>query len=346
MSKVHGVFLWLGMGSFLIFHRPRWLLMPQVYVSALICAAIISPILLWNIQYDFATYRFHSARVVVEEFSILWKSFGREILGQLGFNNPVNVIVIIAAFAWWRQKRIRTPEALLVFNLIGMPLALLLLCIALFRSSTLPHWSGPAYVSLLPLAGIFLAEKAKRLIPTAVKAALASFLIFITGYFATTKYYPGTFGSRNSNNLGSGDVTLDMYGWKEAGEQFHSYFIGEIKAGIMPANATMVTPHWWGAHVEYYFARPAGITMLGAGEPFYLHHYLWLNPKRLPAVNSEDAYCIIPSDDRYDLPYEYYEDISLATSILVKRGGLPAHTFKVYRLRHLKQPLPRIREPR
>ncbi|RYY99793.1 MAG: glycosyltransferase family 39 protein, partial [Chitinophagaceae bacterium] len=44
LSKVHGVFLWFGFGLYILFCRRAWLARPQLYVAALLTAAIASPI--------------------------------------------------------------------------------------------------------------------------------------------------------------------------------------------------------------------------------------------------------------------------------------------------------------
>ncbi|RYY87599.1 MAG: glycosyltransferase family 39 protein, partial [Chitinophagaceae bacterium] len=97
LGKVHGVFLWFGMGLFILFQQRSWLKRPQLYVSALLTAAIASPVLLWNIQNDFITYRFHSERVAVQQWAINWSGFARELGGQILYNNPVNVILVVMA---------------------------------------------------------------------------------------------------------------------------------------------------------------------------------------------------------------------------------------------------------
>src|SRR4030095_12009312 len=74
MSKFHGVFLWMAMAAFIIFLKRSWLSRPQLYTAGLVTLIIISPIFIWNIQNHFATYRFHSGRVEINEAAIHWRS--------------------------------------------------------------------------------------------------------------------------------------------------------------------------------------------------------------------------------------------------------------------------------
>ena len=90
MSKVHGAFLWIGLGMYILFLKNSWLKKPHVYIAFLITVIIISPIFFWNLKYDFATFHFHVSRVHVDEFILQWRFFFKELGSQAGFNNPIN----------------------------------------------------------------------------------------------------------------------------------------------------------------------------------------------------------------------------------------------------------------
>jgi hypothetical protein len=130
-----------------------------------------------------------------------------------------------------------------------------------------------------------------------------------------------------------------MFGWSDAGGQFRALYENDVAEGDMPANAAMVTSHWWGAHVEYYFSRPAGLKMLGLGST-KTGQYLWLNKKRMKEADLQKVYCVVPSTDRYRVPFDFYESAELARVIDIIRNGRPAHRFYVYRLKGLKKAIP------
>lgn len=340
MSKVHGAFLWIGLGGFILFQRNSWLKKPQLYIALLITTIIISPIFFWNVYYDFATFRFHSNRVDVDELVFQWKFFFKELSMQIGFNNPINVFIVLAALvAWFRGKVVYQP-ALAVYTFVAIPLSVLLLFVSIFRNVTLPHWSGPAYVSLMPLAAVWLAGVSKNRFPKILGWALGIFLFGYLSYSAVVKFYPGTYGSQKEENFGRGDITLDMYGWRKASQVFDSLHRDDVAKSLVPRNAALVTTHWWGAHVEYYFGRANGLKMMGIGGPQYLNEYLWTNKWRQAEVDLDNAYCIIPVDDKYRIPPGWFEKIELALTITVNRNGKPAHKFLVYRLRGMKKPVP------
>jgi len=327
---------------YILFVKTAWLKRPHVYFAFLITVIIISPIFFWNIRYDFVTFRFHGSRVGVDEFILQWKYFFKELGSQVGFHNPVNFFLIALASVSFFRKRIQQHPAITIFMFIGIPLAILLLFISLFRNVTLPHWSGPAYVSLLPLAAVWLAKHSTNPFPNILRWGLGVFLFIYLGYSLAVKFYPGTYGSHQVENYGRGDITLDMYGWRKAAGKFDSLYKDDVAKNKMPVNPTMATAHWWGAHVEYYFARPLHLKMIGFGHPWQLNEYLWANKWRQPGADLNWAYCIIPVDDKYSLPTDFYQTKEQALVIDVNRGGQPAHRFLVYRLKGLKKPVPGI----
>lgn len=343
MSKVHGIFIWVGLGTYIIIFRRSWLANPKMYVSILITLLIVSPILIWTVHYDFLTYRFNSGRIVIKGYPLNWHSFFSEIVGQFLINNPFNVVFVLVSLLGWLRYQKHFPKALTVYNFIALPLITLLLLISLYRT-TLPHWSGPAYVALIPFAAISLESLSKaKYYPKLLILSLGVYILFMIACPFFINYYPGHLGSNRLSDLGKGDITLDMVGWREAGKQFESLYKKEISAGLMPENTPVVCNKWWGAHVEYYFCRPLNIQMIGLGEMNELHEYTWMNNKRKSKVDMSTAYCIVNSDDYYnvhDQYRDYYSQVDTIQIIHILRGHQPAHDFVIYRLKGWKNNLP------
>lgn len=343
MSKVHGVFLWGGAGLYILLHRRAWLLLPKVYASAGVTLALVSPILFWNLQYDFATYKFHSERVVVDGWVLNLRSFAEELLGQAFFNNPVNFLLILVASTSNRKQLRRHWPKVAFFCYTALPLIAVLLYLSLFRT-VYPHWSGPAYVSLLPVAAAYLAsKKAAPLFPAWIKASLLATFLFMAGWPLLLRYYPGTWGSKSNLVRGTYDVSLDRYGWKKAGQLFADYYRQQQKSGVIAPRTPLVCATWWGAHVDYYFGRPAGAHMMGLGSLQQVHHYLWTNVLLRDSVNMQQAFCIVPSDEFYRPAQafkHYYRKIEAVQRITLYRNKIAARHFYVYRLSGWKGALP------
>lgn len=342
MSKVHGVFLWLGFGLYILFYKRSLLLNGYLYISVLITLLAISPIILWNIENDFITYTFHSDRVTINR-GVNISSFFREFFGGLFYNNPVNyVLIIITLVAVFRNRaslNISLPIKRLLL-LLSLPLIVILLFVALFRD-TLPHWSGPGYTALLFLASAFVDSK------TGTKSALRKIPPY-SGIFAGTiafvaiiliNFYPGTTGKKEPEKLGRNDVTLDMYNWGFFKDAFKKLRDKDIREGR--TSTTFIINNKWfpGAHIDNYIAQPLQLDFIAVGALHDIHTYAWLNKQRKGLKTGDDAYFITFSNSFKD-PEELYKDsfgkINPPVTVTQYRGGKPARNMLVYLLEDYK----------
>ncbi len=330
MSKVHGVFLWCGVFLYALVYRRAWFTNKGFYIAAVITALVISPIIIWNIQNDFITYRFHSERVIVNEGSGLsFMGLLREIIGQLVINNPFTVGLIIFFFS--KKYITKTTNTTRVFKLMGIPLLSIIFFLSIFRT-TLPHWSGPAYISLLPIAAIGFAEINISTYKVLFKSAIIYVFIFLLLVIAAVNFYPATFGSKNEREFGKNDISLDAYGWKEAGEKFSFYYNTQHTYNNKPP---LLCNTWWGGHDEYYFARPLGVKMIGLGNVLNIHQYAWRLGVDTIKLNMDTAYTIVHSYDYFDVKKafeKYYSKIDSVQTMPVFRAGKRAYYFNVWRL--------------
>lgn len=342
MSKVHGAFLWIGFGLYILFTKREYLRLPQLYVAAFITALIISPIFLWNIQNNFITYRYHSERVTVHGFALNYTGFARELFGEIFYNNPLLVFIIATALISWRKIRAGRVATLKLYNFIALPMIGVLIMLSLFRD-TLPHWSGPAYVTLIPIAAIYLSKNGKGL--QKARWALGIMVCIAIAGLCLINFYPGTMGDKSPKELGYGDFTLDMYGWREAGEEFQKLYKKEQASGVMAPQAPVICYRWFpAANEDYYFCREVEAPVIGLGTVHDLHHYVWLNSYRLHETNLQQAYCIVPSHESYDVRAQYssyYKKVDSITTINNYRGGKMCRSFSVWRLQGWKNaPVP------
>ena len=96
LSKYSGAFIWIGVGLYVIFYSRKEFKNPYMYLSLIISALCLSPVLVWNINNEFISFTFHGNRVgFFGEFRP--ECFLAELLGELGYNNPVNYVLIIIA---------------------------------------------------------------------------------------------------------------------------------------------------------------------------------------------------------------------------------------------------------
>lgn len=332
LSKVHGVFLWVGFLGYVIFNRRDLLRLPALYGGIIISAAMLAPSIGWTVNNHFATVNYHAARVGFTSFSAA--SFARELVGQVLYANPVNFVIIGQALFFYRRY---CPFAVLL-KWLSLPLILTVLSISFFNE-TLPHWSGPAYCTLLPLTAKYLRNiQLPGRTPGRVRVSLVFLCIALFALVAVIKYYPGSLGKKSGIELGAGDPSLDITGWKAFSDSLEIRMAGQQPPGCM------ITNFWFpGGQLAYYVSPAVNIPTRVVGRLNDIHHFAWLN-SRLPALlPGQDAWFVTTSN-YLRLPSSKlagcFKTIDLPISIPQYRSGKPVRYFYIYPLRHYLGGLP------
>jgi len=335
LSKYSGVFLWIGMGLYILIFDRKQLKNPYLYLSLLLSAICCVPILYWNLKYDFISFSFHGERVGGNSINL--GTFGTELAGEFLYNNPVNVILaVIAIITAFKKKTGMETSSQRLILCIALPMIMVFWVFSLMRP-TLPHWNAPAYVTLILLTAVWLENKntdSNRL-PRSITAALAVLLLTLvigvaeikTGFIPLDKH-------TEPEQLGRDDFTLDMYGWRQLGKKFADFREEKIAEGIMKAEDGIVANQWFPlANLDYYVARPLKMRVMGLGWPEQLHKYLWINDERGGFHLDEDYWFL--TDSRYlKDPKETYQwffkEIELVGIIPIERNGKTVKNFFVY----------------
>ncbi len=333
LCKVHGVFLWVGLGLYIIKYERKLFKAGGLYLAAVITLCVVSPIIWWNVANDFITYRFHSGRVTVQESLFHPDYFFQALGGQIIYNNPVNAGLMIVSL--WKLRSVEFLDKLAARFVIanGMPLIIVVTVMSLFNSM-LPHWSGPAFVVLTLLPAAYLREKAMIFIPRVVGISMGLILVAMATAIILIKSYPGTIGSKEESNYGQDDFTLDLSGWKQFANDFTPWLKEQEAAGVIEPDLSIVIHKWFpGAHIEYYVARPLGKPVIGVGQWLDLHQYFWLNKRRPELKSGDNALCIVPSNYPMYMDQNLFRNFSsfeLLRSFSSMRGGQSARRFDVY----------------
>lgn len=340
LCKVHGLFLWAGFGLFILLQKRQWLSNPRLYVSAFITLLCLVPILYWNINYDFITYRFHSERVTNTGVQI--DSFIQEIVGEFAYQNPIvfSLVWISVIFFAMRKFRFRQNRIGIWLLCMSLPMLLVFWAVALFNP-TLPHWSGPAYIPLYFLVAAWFEIGKPNFFPLVFKLAIAIVAVVLVAATVAVKFSPVNFGSKSPNSYGEYCPTLDLSGWNKLGENFKTMVAEDVAKGEIKDGAVLLTNKWFpGGHLEFYVARPIGMPLIGIGELQDLHQFAWLNKERSPLQIGQDAYAIVPSNlplNVVDAYGAYFTTVEKPEKLLQQRGGGVVRYFYVYKLKGCKQ---------
>jgi dolichol-phosphate mannosyltransferase len=151
LSKYTGVFLGIGAVLAVIAYRPwrRHLLTPHPYAAALLAFLMFTPVLIWNAQHDWASFRFQFAgRFAGQSFS------AASVLSYAGLQFVVATPVIVAAIAWFCARTFAKPRRLfaprwIIVACFSAPLFAVMAYKSL-RYNIHLNWTLPLYLSLLP----------------------------------------------------------------------------------------------------------------------------------------------------------------------------------------------------
>jgi hypothetical protein len=342
LSKYTSVFLWFGAGLYILFFNRKWLKSPYLYLSAIITLLCLLPIFLWNYENHFISFTFQGGRVV-SGGQIHFNYFITELLGEIFYNNPINfVLIVLSLVAFFSKKLDLDKNIVRVILLISLPLIFTFLAISLFRG-TLPHWTAPAYTTLILLAAAWIDQKVKEgvVFPKSIVASLSLLAIILVLGFAQINY--GIFKIDHSEKFietGSNDPSLDLYGFNQVGKAFAKVVEEDRATGKMPEDAILVGNNWFPlANYDYYAASPLGMRTFGLGTLSQIHKYAWANRANDCFNIGMNAYFI--TDSRYFQDPEtafskYFESIEPCDTVEIMRGGKVAKLAFIYRMKNMK----------
>ncbi|MCG2631242.1 glycosyltransferase family 39 protein [Bradyrhizobium sp. WYCCWR 13023] len=102
--------------------RWRWLRSPYPYLALLIAIVVFSPVLIWNAQHDWASFRFQGVRATAN-YGISLRTLGDYIGLQFGLVGFVMLPVVLSGLVMtaWRGYRSRESVAILLSTAVLVP---------------------------------------------------------------------------------------------------------------------------------------------------------------------------------------------------------------------------------
>ncbi len=342
LSKYQSLFLWLGAGLYILFHNRTWMKKPALYISILFTLVLMVPVIYWNYINDFISFTYHGGRVGLSGNSINLVYFLRFNAGQFFYQNPIlSVIYLVSLYRIIFRPGQNISEVNLALLYLGIPLIAIFTFFSLFRN-TLPHWSGPAFICLIMLSSSYLSDvfdKRKRLIKGALSSAALIFVFVLllgtvqikTGLIKLQKDYESAYPGKN-------DFTLDMYGWKQAREEFSGFLQQKGISENEHERLAIITDNWFpAAHLDYYVAYPLKIKLLALGKIERIHKYYWINKKRRLRISDRIFY--ITDSRNYDPPEKLarcFSGIVPDDTLIISRNRKTVKKIFIYDLTGLK----------
>ncbi|MBI1767090.1 MAG: glycosyltransferase family 39 protein [Bacteroidetes bacterium] len=337
LSKYQGAFLWIAVFIYVGLYNRQWLKEYSFYVAGMISAIALLPLVIWNLQNEFISFTFHTARVA-PAWEFRPDYFLTEILGQVAYNNPVNyVLIVIALIAFFKRKTLIEYQYARILFAVAIPLWVVFTGFSLFRS-TLPHWTAPAFLPMILFAAIFWSEQPEKKFfwikfPSFFLASLLVIALWLIDYS------PLQLGKKSDiSNFGEDDFTQDLYGWDQVANAFKKIVEREEKNGTMSKQVGIISFKWFpAAHIDFYIAQPEHKKLFMMGEMNDLHKYAWINKYRGGPQRGNDYFHIAVSNvykDPNELFGNYFEKIERIDTVEIKRGGKIMRYAFFYRLKN------------
>ncbi len=333
LSKYHSIFLWGGTILYILFYNRQWLKTKELYLSMVLSILLFIPVIIWNIENHFISFNFQSNRVGLWSSHLRMDYFMEELGGEFLYSNPVNfVLIIISLSAFWVKRKIFLERKYMRFLLLfGLPVILVFLIISFFKQ-TLPHWTGPGYLTMMMLAACYLDEtikNKKNVLPLSLKLSLSLLLLIITIGFVQIQF--GLIPIKKDT------LTVEMYGWKKFNHKFQQIIKQDQDQFKMSADAPVITTKWFNAaHLDYYVAKPNRKKLYALGSLDNLHKYAWINIQRGNIPRDSDAYYIVPDfyfRDPAEFSTQYFESIQPPDTVKIYRNKKCISNFYIYRLK-------------
>jgi 4-amino-4-deoxy-L-arabinose transferase-like glycosyltransferase len=146
---------------FVLKRRYDLLFSKRMILAAVIALLMVSPVLIWNVQHDFASFRYQTGHVLGSS-SFDFKAFLISLVAQFGAYSPF--LFSIAFYGFFKSFKDRSDWTRLGFLFGGAILAFFLYT-SLYETA-LPHWNSPFYLIFIPIGVYYLSksgEKKKRL---------------------------------------------------------------------------------------------------------------------------------------------------------------------------------------
>jgi Dolichyl-phosphate-mannose-protein mannosyltransferase len=213
LSKYSAVFFAFGLVAFLALspRQRHWFAHPAPYLAALLCLAIVSPVVVWNEQNQWISFAFQGARGAPGWH---WRpaQAGAMILGEIVWLTPW-IFVPLACAVVAAARSARADERRLFLLCLSIPAILLFSVTPLWGAKGLPHWPMPGWFFAYPLLGVWLVEGWARRFNLRIWAAGSVALLGLIVVGLAAQAATGWITRAIPLPRGAVDPTLEALGW-------------------------------------------------------------------------------------------------------------------------------------
>ncbi|MCU0552526.1 MAG: glycosyltransferase family 39 protein, partial [Leptolyngbya sp. Prado105] len=157
LGKYHGFLLGFGLLGFCLTSRKHWIVLrsPWTILSFILFLAAFSPVLYWNSQHDWVSFRFQSDRSIPDRTYNPMKAFNVAVMAALylfpTFGFPLWFVSLREIISVLKSKFTKSIHAFILWN--SAPVFLIFTFIGGYQQ-ILPGWTMPGFFAVTPLLGL------------------------------------------------------------------------------------------------------------------------------------------------------------------------------------------------
>lgn len=216
----------------------RWFLRPEPYLMGVVALIVFSPVLIWNVQHDFPSFKFHFSTRHTHP-GVSWDNFGQLVGGQLLYVSPLYLIGLLWAVYAGARKALAGDRRYLLLVSFSAPTLVFFYAICLWTNDSEPHWPAFGYLSaIVMMASLGLewrdaaqSRVARNYYAAATALAGALFMLFYIHLFHPILPIKPKY-----------DIVNELYGWDAVGAEAESLAAAmERDSGRKPF---LLAHHW------------------------------------------------------------------------------------------------------
>lgn len=339
LSKYTGVFLiagallWVASGR----DRRRWLARPEPYLALAVAAVVFTPVLAWNAQHHWTSFRWQGARAIAYHgMHVVWLM--RNVGGQAVEVSPwMWALLVLEPLAAFRGPagETRTRRFLLCF---GLPPILAMTAIAAYADvGNHFHWGTAGYLTLLLGLGAtfdrWYRRSARAATAALITLAAASLAVMtLTTVQASTGRFSSGRGPMSRWLAGGNDPTVELIDYEALPHAFAA--LGLLDR---PGLFVFSDRHYVAGKIDYAFKGRLPFLFFG-NDPrqyaFFDSPARWVGHEGI-LVSARGSLLEVQHD--YG---GYCSAFDALGPVPITRGGRVEVTLYLYRCERLTQPFP------
>lgn len=311
------VFLILSRG-----HR-HWLRRKEPYIGSIIALLIFSPVIIWNAQNDWASFKFQLSHGLKIKKKAGFQSLMKYIGSQAGVVSPFLFLAciwgMVQGLVIWIKKR----DWRYLFLTSASSFVILFFGYSSLRAKVEGNWPMPAYfTAVILLVCLYFISNYRH------KKRLAGIVAGTSLVFTLLAHTQALVPLVSINK----DPTDQFYGWRELGMEVEKTVNEAVGAhGMRPDPFILADSHQLTAELAFYIpSQPRVYEIAGAGK--FNQYNMWDGPEP-----GRDAILVAEPGKEND-PYirSLFEDIKEVKRVDLKRGEKVIKTYSLYACRSFR----------